>query len=162
MSDFEHFEDARKERLLQWLVTPPSQREPATQVELAAELGVAPRTLRDWRANVQFRAVWEQQAKRVIGDPSNVQEVLEEMRQLALLREVPKGVDREGNQVFGQNTQQVAAAKLYLTATDAIRPPEADAAAKKAAEMSDAELQAMIAQQGQKMLSERQAAANGR
>lgn len=162
MSEFEHFEDARKERLLQWLVTPPSERVPATQVELAEEIGVTPRTLRDWRANAQFRGVWEQQAKRVIGDPSNVQEVLEEMRKLALIRSIEKGVDKDGQQLYGQNTQQVQAAKLYLAAVDAIRPPEADAAAKKAAEMSDAELEALIAEQGQKLLAERKAASSGR
>lgn len=145
----EHIEDARKVRLIEWLCTVPSQRDPDSQNKLADELGVSARTIRNWKADATVRAAWEQFSKHVIGDPEKVQEVLEEMRQLAVTRYVTKGQD------VVLNTQQVSAAKVYLAAVDAIRPPTADMAAKRAAEMSDKELEAMIAEYATKEMADR-------
>lgn len=133
--------DPRKLRLLEWLTTPKEQRT-QSQNKLAEELGVSPRTIRDWKADATFRALWEKEAKDIIGEPEKVAEVIEEMRQLALDRTTAPSA-------------RVSAAKVYLEAVDGIKPPAVDLAAKKAAELSDAELQALIAQVAQQELAER-------
>lgn len=147
-------EDARKIRLLDWLTATPEIRKelgwPDSLNKLAADIGVTPRSLRNWRAEPAFRARWEKQAKDIIGDPSKVQEILEEMRQLGLERTIQKGTDAQGNPIYGQNTQQVAAAKTYLLAVEGIKPPAIDMAKKKASEMSDAELAALLEQERQR------------
>lgn len=127
------FEDARKARLLQWLVTPKHERSPDSQARLADELGVSQRTIRDWKALPAFRAVWEKEAKEVF-DPEMVQRVVQKMYEHALDDESPR---------------QAKAWELFLKTVDAIKPPQLDLAAKKAAEMSDAELDALIAQAAQ-------------
>jgi len=119
-------------------------------------LGVSSRTLRNWKQEPLLRTAWDQLSKHVIGDPSKVQEVLEEMRQLALARHIGVGTNKDGVEVFERNTQQVAAAKAYLAAVEAIKPPSADLGAKAAAELTDAELEAMLAAEAQKRLNERQ------
>jgi hypothetical protein len=126
-------EDARKVRLLQWLTTPKHEREPGSQAKLADELGVSQRTIRDWKALPAFRARWEKEAKEIF-DPEMVQSVVQKMYEHCLDDTSPK---------------QGKAWELFLKAVDGIRPPALDLAAKKAAEMSDDELDAMIAQAAQ-------------
>lgn len=133
-------EDPRKLRLMNWLTTPPAEREPDSQNKIAIELGVTPRTIRDWKANPSFRALWEKQAKDIIGDPERVQMVLEKMYQHCL---------------DDASAKQAKAWDLYLKATDSIKPPAIDLAAKKAAELTDAELEALIAEAAQREVDSR-------
>lgn len=128
-------EDARKLRLLNWLITPPGMREPSSQNALAEELGVSSRTIRDWKQAPVFRALWEKQAKDIVGDPEKVQRVLEMLYDTAL---------------DTTNARHVKAAELYLKAVDGIKPPEASLAEKKAAELSDNELEALLAEAAQR------------
>lgn len=137
-------EDSRKVRLLDWLTTPPSERQPQSQNKLAEELGVSARLLRMWKAEPTFRALWEKQAKEIIGEPDKVQRLLEQMYEGATNPEETLA-------------SRVRAADLYLKAVDGIRPPAVDAAAKTAREMSDAELEALIAQEAQRERARRQA-----
>ena len=119
-------------RFVEWLVTPPKERVPSTQKELAEELGVAERTLRHWKVRDDVRRAWEGLSKEVIGDPSRVQEVLEEMRRLAL---------------DSESRNQVSAAKLYLEAVEAIKPPDKNTVVlreKDLADFTDAELEQAI------------------
>lgn len=135
-------EDARHQRLVDWLTTPKGERQPRTQKGLAGELGVSERTLRDWRDRADVRAAWESQAREVVGSPERAQDVLEAMYARALDSTDPK---------------QVQAAKLYLEAIDAIRPPTVEIRdSRDLAKVSDDELQAMIAATAQGMLRERQ------
>lgn len=137
------FQDARKQRLLEWLLCPPSERAaagvPASQNEMAKALGVSARTIRDWKSLPAFRAVWDRESKAVF-DPEKVQRVVERMYAHALDDESPK---------------QAKAWELFLKAVDGIKPPALDLAAKKAAEMSDDELRAAIAELAQKELAAR-------
>lgn len=139
------FEDERKRRLLDWLLTPAGAREeaglPPTQRQLAFSLGVSERTIRDWKALPQFRAGWEKESKG-LWTPDRIQKVLEAMEAQAL---------------DPTSAKQVRAAELLLKAAEAVKPPALDVAAKRAAEMSDAELQAMIAQAAQVELAARSA-----
>ena len=137
----EFFEDARKTKLLHWLLLPKAERQPSSQVKFAEEVGVSPRTIRDWMAHPTFRAVWEKEAKAVF-DPSMVQAVIDRMYAHALDDTSPK---------------QAKAWELFLKTVDALRPPQMDMAAKKAAEMTDAELEAMIAQAAQSERAQREA-----
>jgi len=134
--------DPLKLRLVEWLCTPPDRRRPRLQKDLAAELAVEPRTLRYWKQDPLVRAAWERTAKRAVGDPDKVQAVIEALRKGAL-------------DVEESLSARVRAADVYLKAVDAIRPPVADSASRKAAEMSDDELRALVAQAAQEELSSR-------
>lgn len=131
MSDLQ---DPRHARLVEWLVTPPSVRVPSTQAGIAEELGVAPRTIRDWQQRDDVRRVWKKQADEVVGDPSKVQEVLETLRQQAL---------------DPTHRQYAQCVKTYLEAVDAIKPPDNKLEVKLSkddlAKFTDDELDARIA-----------------
>lgn len=135
-------DDARKLRLLEWLTTPPSERKPAQLKQLAEEMGVTDRALRIWKADPSFRARWEKEAKDAVGEPGKVQEVIDMLRLGAL----------DPNETLASRTR---AADVYLRAVDGIKPPQMDVAAKKAAELTDAELEAIIAEAAQKELKAR-------
>lgn len=135
-------DDARKIRLLDWLTTPEKDRKPKSQNALATELEVTAKTLRNWKADPAFRLAWEKQAKETVGDPERVQNVLDMLYTGAL----------DSNETLASRTR---AAHEFLTAVDAIKPPAASLAAKKASELSDAELQAMLAEHAQRTLQER-------
>jgi hypothetical protein len=136
-------EDARHLKLVNWLTTPPNQREPRTQKAFAESLGVSERTIRDWKERPEVRAAWEKQAKEVAGDPEKVSMALDKLYQTAM--------DPE-------HKQHVQAMKLWLEAVEAIRPPSLDVSFsnKTSAELSDEELRAMIAAGAQSMLAERE------
>jgi len=133
----DYWEDVRKLRALEWVLTPPVKREPKTKTALAAVLGIDRRTLHDWLNEPVFRARWEKESKDIIGDPSKVAEVIENMRLMAL----------DGN--MRTPSARVGAAKLYLDAVEGIKPPAVKEAARQLAEMSDDELRAMIAEMAQ-------------
>lgn len=128
----ELLEDARKLRLLEWLTTPDQERKPKSERLLAEEIGVTPRSLRNWKAEPAFRAAWEKEAKDSIGDPGRVQNVLQMLYDGAL----------NTAETLASRTR---AAHEYLIAVDGIKPPAVDMAAKKAAELSDDELKAELA-----------------
>lgn len=113
----------------------PQDREPATQQELADELGVDPRTIRNWMKRDDVRRAWKKEAEDIVGDPTNVQEVLEGLRKIAK---------------DPTHRQYVQAAKLYLEAVKAIQPPEQNVSVKisreELAEWSDEDLDKAIAQ----------------
>lgn len=140
--------DPRHVKLVEWLTTPPAERVPSTQAGIAQKLGVSPRTIRDWQARDDVRRAWSKTAEAVVGDPSKVQEVLETLRETAL------------DATHRQHTQ---AAKLYLEAVDAIKPPdkaiEVRLTTEELGRWTDEKLEAAIAeemarQRAEKVLSE--------
>src|SRR5262245_35783332 len=100
-------EDPRKLRLMEWLTTPRHDRQPPTRVALAVELGVANRSLGEWMNREDFRNDWERQARTVVGSPERAQHVLDTLYRAA---------------VDPNNRNHVQAAKLYLEATNSIKP----------------------------------------
>src|SRR5690349_25101158 len=100
-------DDWRHEKLMDWLLTPPTRREPSTRSELATLLGVDARTMRGWSEHPQFREEWQRRVSKLIGSPERHQSILDNLYRAAT---DPK------------NRNQVQAAKLYLEATDAIKP----------------------------------------
>lgn len=126
----ELLEDARHIRYVEWLCQLPDMRQPQTAKELAEELGVAYRTLMSWRHRADVRRAWDKFSREIVGDPTKVQEVLEEMRQVALERGAK---------------QQVQAAKVYLDRVDGLRPPDREVEdGPRLQDMSDDELFAAI------------------
>jgi len=120
--------DERKRRHLDWLLTKPRDRQPSTQKAHADELGVSPRTLRDWEADPEFIGVWEHEAIAVAGGPERTQQLL----------------DKLFNVGMGEDRDRVAAAKQFFAIAQSIRPPAPKADAPSARGMTDAEIEAAI------------------
>ena len=123
-------------RLVHWLCTPPKERDPKTQEGIAKKLGVSPRTIRSWMARDDVRRAWAKMSDDIIGDPGKVAEVLEALRATAL---------------DPSHRQYTQAAKLYLEAVDAIKPPDKGVEVRltttQITEMSDEKLDAMVAEE---------------
>ena len=49
------YDDSVREEYLNWLMTPPGQREPSTKKELALQLKVSERTLYNWEGSDEFQ-----------------------------------------------------------------------------------------------------------
>jgi hypothetical protein len=118
-------------RYLDWLCTPPSERQPVSKNKFAELVGKSARTLRDWEAKPVFRDEWERRAKDVQGSPERHQRVLDTLFQ--------KAADGD-----------VQAAKLWLTALEKIAPPslkvdQTVTSKKVLAELSDDELAELLA-----------------
>jgi len=97
-----------KYRLLTWLVTEPSLREPATLEALAAEIDVSSRSLREWKREDTFVKLWRAQAYDTVGSPAETQRVIEAMKAQAL---------------DPLSLKQVSAANTFLKAVGAMTPP---------------------------------------
>lgn len=123
--------DYRKARLLEWLTTPPRERQPQTVEALATELGVDRRSLSNWRRQPEFREAWEAAAREVVGSPERTQQVLDTLFRAA---------------IDATNKQQVTAARLYLEATDAIKPKPIEVRVAKPSDLTDDELDALLSQ----------------
>jgi hypothetical protein len=140
-------DDPRRLRLMEWLTTPKSERRPATTEGLARELGCSVGILYAWQKKPDFRAAWELRAQDVVGTPDRARAVLDT---LFVAATDPK------------NRAQVQAAKLYLEATNQIRPPQLEVTVKKPSDLTDDELNALLAQGAAALQEERNAAADPR
>jgi hypothetical protein len=110
-----------------WLCTAPSERVPATKKAMALELGVDITTLRRWEKKEVFRNAWKDTVDEVQGSPERTQRLLDTLYAKAL----------DGD---------TKSAQLYLQATNRMAPPTVTVQSnKKAAELSDAELDSLIA-----------------
>ena len=89
------------------------------------------RTLENWSDEPDFRQSWERRANDIIGSPERAHEVLDALHQTA---------------IDTKHRQHVSAAKLYLEATKAMRPPQLEVTMKRPGELSDDELNALLAQ----------------
>ena len=69
-------QDAKKMRYIEWLTTPPQERVPATERELARELDVIPKTLYNWKKHYGGMEV---------GDIRRVRQLEEETKKLKQL-----------------------------------------------------------------------------
>jgi hypothetical protein len=138
-------EDWRKVKYLDWLVIPPTHRDPRTRQELATLLHVQTRTLRMWSEEPEFRDEWRRRVSKLIGSPERAQRVMDTLYEAA-------------SDITNRN--QVQAAKLYLEATNAIKPGVMEVTVKRPTELSDEELDALLAQ-GAKELREDASATDG-
>ena len=136
-------DDWRKRRLMDWLMTPIADRQPRTKTELAELFGVDVRTMRQWHDHPSFRKEWELRVADVIGDPSRAQNVIDVLYKAA---------------IDANNRNHVQAAKLYLEATNAIKPPPIQLELKRPADMTEAELDELLAAGAAQLQAEREKA----
>jgi DNA-binding transcriptional regulator YbjK len=95
---------------------------------MAAHLGVDITTLRRWEKKPNFRQQWQDKVDDIQGSPERTQAVLD--------------------MLYNKATQDndVKSAQLYLQATNRMAPPTVEVKTdRKMSEMSDAELDALIA-----------------
>ena len=126
---------------MEWLTTAPSVRT-LSKTKLAEELGVDLRTLRDWQQHPVFRRDWEAASREIIERS--------EERTANVLAELYRSA------IDPTSRNQVQAARLFLEATDAIRPKPIEVKVTKPTELSDEELDALLAQGAATLRAERQ------
>jgi hypothetical protein len=137
-------DDPRHQRLLEWLLTAPASREPSTKNALAAELSVADRTLRDWEAKPEFQAAWRAGFQSVAGSMERTKAIMDRLYEDA---------------VNPDNDKRVMASKQYWDMAKSIAPPEPETqASRRAAELSDDELRAMLSDAALEELTRRMGA----
>jgi hypothetical protein len=122
----ENILDQRQENYINWLCTPPQEREPASKEAYAASVGVNVSTLRRWEKKDVFRKTWQSKVDDVQGSPERSQRLLDTLYEKAL-------------------SGDIKAAQLYLQATNRMAPPSVTLKSEKATtELSDSELDELI------------------
>jgi hypothetical protein len=117
---------------LEWITTPPSERDPRTKQQVAELLGVGVKTLREWERKPHFQDAWAARAREVEGGPERTQRVMESL--------------------FLKATQEgdVPAAKLWLLTLEKISPTvrvdQTVTSRKQLSEVSDDELDSLLRQ----------------
>lgn len=133
--------DWRRQYYLDWLCTPPAQRDPPTVKELGEKLSISERVLYRWRREADFIAEWEVQYRKVVGSPEKAQRILDKLFETAEDRTDPR---------------QVQAAKAYLEAIEVIKPKKVEVTVNRAAkDLSDEDLYAILAERAEQELRER-------
>lgn len=124
--------DFRKQRYLQWLTTPPGEREPKKLTDLADELGLTRRTLTNWKTvDKEFIEAWEKLYLKTIGNPGRKQEIMDTLFATATDQDDPK---------------HVAAAKQYFEIEGSMKPQEHKIRIERdPKELSDEDLEKAIA-----------------
>lgn len=133
-------DDWRKVKLMDWLTTPPSERDPPSKIKLAEALGVDVRSIRHWQDDPLFLDEWRRRSTAIIGNPDRARQIMDTLFAAA---------------TDNTNRAQVQAAKLYLEATNAIKPPPMEVTVKRTVELSDDELDELLAQGRAEMRQER-------
>ena len=82
--------DIARRRFLTWLLTPPGDREPATQGLLADELGTTSYLLNKWKQEAEFLKEWEREYLRTIGNPEVKMKIMQALEQIASDPDDPK------------------------------------------------------------------------
>lgn len=122
----ENILDQRQEQYIQWLCTPPQEREPSTKEAYASSIGVNVSTLRRWEKKDVFRRTWQARVDDVQGSPERSQRLLDTLYEKALAGDIK-------------------AAQLYLQATNRMAPPTVTVKSEKATtELTDLELDELI------------------
>jgi DNA-binding transcriptional MerR regulator len=94
----------RQLEYLEWLVTPSSERLPRTQLEMARQLAVDPKTLRRWEKKSVFKKEWDRRVSEIQGSPERTQRLLDALYAKAL------GGDNRAAQLYLQATNRLVAA----------------------------------------------------
>lgn len=135
-ADNTHLLDARQLEYLEWLVTPSHERVPSTQSEMAKRLGVDRKTVHRWEKKPTFKAEWDKRVNEIQGSPERTQRLLDALYAKAL---------------DGDNR----AAQLYLQATNRLIPQVTINNTANASELSDEELDKLLASMAQREASKR-------
>lgn len=118
----------KQEEYLAWLLLAPAVRDPKHKEKMAEQLGVHISTLRDWQKKDVFLAKWRESVDHIQNSPERSQRLLDALYE--------KGVAGDSN-----------SAKLWLQATNQMLPPTVTVqSGKKTADLSDEELDGLIAE----------------
>lgn len=129
--------DPRQEKFLNWLCTPANGRMPSSQEKYALQEGVDETTLRRWKKKPAFKMEWEKRISEQQQSPERTQKLLDNLYERALA---------------GDNNS----AKLYLQATNRLAPTQVQVEhSTKPSEISDQELDALIASVAQSEIESR-------
>lgn len=122
-----------KTRFVEWLLTPPSEREPKALRDLATELRVSRNTLTTWKTrDKEFMEEWERRYLNSIGSPERKQAIMDTLYRTAIDPDDPK---------------HVTAAKQYMEIEGSLKPQKQQIEITKAPnDLSDEELDALLAQ----------------
>lgn len=129
--------DTRQEKYLQWLLTPAPFRTPETKQEFADQNGLDSSTLRRWDKKPAFKAEWEKRVAELQGSPERTQRLLDALYEAGL------NGDNKAAQLYLQATNRLAPTQIKVEHTQSI------------AELSDAELDALIQQEARVLRAER-------
>jgi hypothetical protein len=122
----ENILDQRQEQYINWLCTPPQEREPASKEAYAASVGVNVSTLRRWEKKDVFRKAWQSRVDDLQGSPERSQRLLDTLYERAV-------------------NGDIKAAQLYLQATNRMAPQTVTVKSERATtELSDEELDQLI------------------
>ena len=133
----------RWDAFIDWLCTPPKERNPRRQDEFAATIGVDYVTTTRWKKHPEFIKQWEVRYRTTVGSLEKQQAVLDALHKAATDMDDPR---------------MVTAAKAYLEAVDAIKPRKLDVTVtpgKAAAALSDDELMQILAERAARELESR-------
>lgn len=128
--------DGRQLEYLEWLVTPQAERNPRTQNQFAQQINVDPTTLRRWEKKPAFKKEWDKRVSEIQGSPERTQRLLD-----ALYAKALEGDNR--------------AAQLYLQATNRLLPAAPPPLASAPSELSDEELDKLIASMAEREQAKR-------
>jgi len=126
MSTSETLLDPRQEQYLNWLLTPAHERQPSSQQKYCDLHNIDPTTVRRWQKKPHFIKEWDKRVEELQGSPERTQRILDALYE--------KGLDGD-----------VRAAKLYLEATHRLIPTKAVEQKVTTSELSDEELDELIA-----------------
>jgi len=120
---------------VQWLLTPKDERNPRTQAALAERLGVSPTMLTSWKSEATFLERWNAEYLSGVGSPERKSAIMETLYGTATDPDDPK---------------HVQAAKSYFEIEGSLAPKgrsqlDITVASRPTSELSDAELERMLA-----------------
>ena len=126
MNTSETLLDPRQEQYLNWLLTPAHERQPSSQQKYCDLHNIDPTTVRRWQKKPHFIKEWDKRVEELQGSPERTQRILDALYE--------KGLDGD-----------VRAAKLYLEATHRLIPTKAVEQKVTTSELTDEELDELIA-----------------
>lgn len=127
-------QDPKKMLFIEWLTTPPPDRDPPTEEEFAATIDVHPKTLYNWKRDPEFKGVWHAETDKVVGGDDRRQAIMDALFEAA---------SDPGN------PRMVSAAKEWRQWVEQMSPPAAEGgevvATKRIELLTDEELDDLLA-----------------
>lgn len=124
-------EHPKRQAYIDWLLTPPADRDPRRMEDLADNLGVTRRTLTNWKTRDKtFIEEWERRYLATIGSPERKQAIMDTLYRTAIDQDDPK---------------HVQAAQRYMEIEGSLKPVKQQIEiTKSAATLTDEELEELL------------------
>lgn len=120
----------KQQRFIEWLCTPPREREPRHQSELAKVLCVATTRLSEWKRDPEFVRRWEAHYLQTIGSPERKSTLMDTL--------FKTGSDPD-------DPRHVTAAKTYMEIAEGMRPQQIELTVRRPAqELTDEQLDLIL------------------